>query len=222
MERAPLNRRYVLPADVTLLHRAPHRVAELIERSSRVDQVPREVLVGFARESFSDVSTNRIRCVVCLLPRLEVTRELRSRCELENVRSDLIADFPDKQLRVVIHFLHEAQAGACAVPGRKAPHVERTLRERSKSCDLGPAGKTQELSTSESSPSVAPARAERVATHLREAKPSAGTGTSEASACTCTSEASAGTRRAERGLHLHERSECRHPPSGARPAPARA
>jgi len=105
------DRAEILGVDVPLHHRAAERVTEFVQGSTRVAQVSGEVFVGFAGEALGYVSTDRIHRIVDLPLRLDVACESWSRREIEDFLSDLIADSPDEQLRIVIHSFHDS--GMC-------------------------------------------------------------------------------------------------------------
>jgi len=106
MERQPLKLSEIRGADVSLLPRTSHRVANLIQGTTRIAQVARELAVRFTGKPFGDISADRIHRVVSLLLRPEIACKLWPSGELEYFRSQLVSDSPDSQLRVMACSVH--------------------------------------------------------------------------------------------------------------------
>jgi len=87
MERQPLKLSEIRGADVSLLPRTSHRVANLIQGTTRIAQVARELAVRFTCKPFGDISADRIHRVVSLLLRPEIACKLWPSGELEYFRS---------------------------------------------------------------------------------------------------------------------------------------
>jgi hypothetical protein len=76
-------------------------IAQLIERSPADFQVARELDVGDAAESFSDVSTDRIDSIVGLSPMPEISQKKRPPRKREDDVPERVGKLPRYQLRIV-------------------------------------------------------------------------------------------------------------------------
>jgi len=91
--------------DVSFQLRGAKRIAQLVQRSARDLEEPRELLV-LARESFSDVAAHRIRCIFRLRSKFEIAREALLLRQLEHQDPYLIGELPDNQILVASRSTH--------------------------------------------------------------------------------------------------------------------